>query len=35
MKKEEKQGLKLTNILYSAIIIGSVVIALTSGYRLV
>lgn len=35
MKKEQKQGLKLTNILYNAIIIGSVIIALTSGYKLV
>lgn len=35
MKKEQKQGLKLTNILFNAIIIGSVIIALTSGYKLV
>lgn len=35
MKKDQKQGLKLTGILYNAIIIGSVIIALTSGFRLV
>jgi hypothetical protein len=35
MKKEQRQGLKLTGILYNAIIIGSIIIALTSGYKLV
>jgi hypothetical protein len=36
MKKEQKfEGIKLTGILYNAIIIGSVIIALTSGFRLV
>jgi hypothetical protein len=35
MKKDQKQGLKLTGILYNAIIIGSVIVALTSGFRLV
>ncbi len=35
MKKDQKQGLKLTGILYNAIIIGSVIIALTSGFKLV
>lgn len=35
MKKEQRQGIKLTSILYNAIIIGSVIIALTSGFRLV
>lgn len=33
--KNEKKGIKLTTILYNAIIIGSVIIALTSGFRLV
>ncbi|MDF2789385.1 MAG: hypothetical protein K0S80_2483 [Neobacillus sp.] len=35
MKKDQKQGLKLTGILYNAIIIGSVIVALTSGFRLI
>jgi hypothetical protein len=35
MKKDQKQGIKLTGILYNSIIIGSVIIALTSGFRLV
>jgi hypothetical protein len=35
MKKDQKQGLKLTGILYNAIIIGSVIVALTSGFKLV
>lgn len=35
MKQEHKaEGIKLTGILYNAIIIGSVVIALTSGFKL-
>jgi hypothetical protein len=35
MKQEQKaEGIKLTGVLYNAIIIGSVVIALTSGFRL-
>ena len=33
MRKDQKQGIKLTGILYNAIIIGSVIIALTSGFR--
>jgi hypothetical protein len=35
MKKDQKLGLKLTGILYNAIIIGSVIVALTSGFRLI
>lgn len=35
MKKEQKQGIKLTTVLYNAIIIGSVIIALTSGFKLI
>jgi hypothetical protein len=35
MKKDQKQGLKLTGILYNAVIIGSVIVALTSGFKLV
>jgi hypothetical protein len=36
MKKEQNaEGIRLTSILYNAIIIGSVIIALTSGFRLV
>ncbi|MDR7078873.1 hypothetical protein J2Y03_003930 [Neobacillus niacini] len=35
MRKDQKQGLKLTGILYNAVIIGSVIVALTSGFRLV
>jgi hypothetical protein len=36
MKKEQKvEGIKLTSILYNAVIIGSVIIALTSGMKLV
>lgn len=35
MKQEQKaEGIKLTGVLYNAIIIGSVVIALTSGFKL-
>jgi hypothetical protein len=35
MKNEQKKGIKLTGVLYNAIIIGSIIIALTSGYKLV
>jgi hypothetical protein len=35
MKEKKVNGIKLTGILYNAIIIGSVIIALTSGWRLV
>lgn len=35
MKNEQKHGIKLTSLLYNAIIIGSVIIALTSGFKLV
>jgi len=35
MKNEEKKGLKLTGLLYNALIIGCVVIALTSGFKIV
>jgi hypothetical protein len=34
MKEKKVNGIKLTGILYNAIIIGSVIIALTSGWRL-
>jgi hypothetical protein len=34
MKKEVK-GIKLTSVLYNAVIIGSVIVALTSGFKLV
>lgn len=34
MKKEQKQGIKITGLLYNAIIIGSVIVALTSGFKL-
>lgn len=34
MKKEQKQGIKITGLLYNAIILSSVIIALTSGFRL-
>jgi hypothetical protein len=35
MKEKKACGIKLTAILYNAIIIGSAIIALTSGWRLV
>lgn len=36
MKKEQKaEGIKLTGILYNAIIITSLIIALTSGMKLI
>lgn len=35
MKEKKANGIKLTAILYNAIIIGSVIIALTSGFKLV
>lgn len=35
MKRDQKQGLKLTGIIYNAIIIGSVIVALTSGFKLI
>jgi hypothetical protein len=35
MKKEQNvEGIKLTGILYNAIVIASVVVALTSGFRI-
>jgi hypothetical protein len=34
MKEKKVNGIKLTGILYNAIIIGSAIIALTSGWRL-
>jgi hypothetical protein len=35
MKDKKVNGIKLTGILYNAIIIGSVIIALTSGWKLI
>lgn len=35
MKKDQRHGLKLTGMIYNAIIIGSVIVALTSGFRLI
>lgn len=36
MKKGQKaEGIKLTNILINAVILGSVIVALTSGMKLV
>jgi hypothetical protein len=35
MKNEQKKGIKLTGILYNAIIIAAIIISLTSGYKLV
>ena len=35
MKNEQKKGIKLTGILYNAIIISAIIISLTSGYKLV
>lgn len=34
MKNEKKVGMKLTGILFNAIILGSLIIALTSGFKL-
>ena len=34
MKKEQFEGIRLTGILYNAIVIGSVIIALTSGFKI-
>jgi hypothetical protein len=35
MKQQKPEGIKLTGILFNAIIIGSVIIALTSGMKLI
>jgi hypothetical protein len=35
MKDKKANGIKLTGIVYNAIIIGSIIIALTSGFKLV
>lgn len=35
MKGQKLEGIKLTRVLTNAVIIGSVIIALTSGFRLV
>jgi hypothetical protein len=35
MKKERKAGIKVTTILYNAVIIGSVIVALTSGMKVI
>jgi len=36
MKKEQKtEGIKVTSVLINAIILGSVIIALTSGFKIV
>lgn len=35
MKEKKVNGIKLTGILYNAIIIGSVIFALTSGFKLI
>lgn len=35
MKEKKLEGIKLTGIIYNAIIIGSLIIALTSGMKLV
>lgn len=36
MKKDQKaEGIKVTNILINAIIIGSVIVALTSGMKVI
>jgi hypothetical protein len=35
MKEKKLNGIKLTGIIYNAIIIGSIIIALTSGMKLI
>jgi hypothetical protein len=35
MKKEQRQGIKITTILYNAVIIGSAIMALTSGFKII
>jgi hypothetical protein len=35
MKQQKRDGIKLTSILYNAIILGSLIIALTSGWKLI
>lgn len=34
MKEQKVEGIKLTYVLYNAIILGSLIIALTSGFKL-
>lgn len=34
MKKPEKQGIKIKTIIYNAVIIGSAIAALTSGFKI-
>ncbi|CAM3956904.1 hypothetical protein METH109765_14685 [Mesobacillus thioparans] len=33
--KKERQGIKVTAVIYNAIIIASVIVALTSGFKVV
>lgn len=36
MKKEQKaEGIKITNVIINAIILGSVIVALTSGFKII
>ncbi len=35
MKQQKPQGIKLTGILVNAIILGSLIVALTSGWKLI
>lgn len=35
MKKDQKQGIKITTIIYNAVIIGSAIMALTSGFKII
>lgn len=35
MKQQKREGIKLTSVLLNAIILGSMIIALTSGMKLI
>jgi hypothetical protein len=35
MKQQKRQGIKLTSVIINAIILGSMIIALTSGWKLI
>lgn len=35
MKQQKREGIKLTSVLVNAIILGSMIIALTSGWKLI
>jgi hypothetical protein len=35
MKQQKSEGIKLTSVLFNAIILGSLIVGLTSGWKLI